>query len=39
MNTIAKVAVGVLAVIGAVAVLAMAGMAGMHFSMTGGWTC
>lgn len=39
MRTPMKIAVGVLAGIGALAVAGIAVMALMHFSMMGGWAC
>ena len=39
MNPVVKMAVCVLAVIGALAVIAAAGMSFMHFSMMGGFGC
>lgn len=39
MNPALKVAVGVLAVIGALSVVAIASMAFMHFSAMGGFGC
>lgn len=39
MNASAKVAIGVLAAVGALAVIGMAAMSLMHLSMMGGWHC
>lgn len=39
MGTPAKIAIGVLAAIGALAGIGVAAMAMMHFSMMGGWGC